>query len=215
MRLVTNGQRGYDEAAAMYDELFPSGYASDVERSALALFADQVRSRNLDGPVLDVGCGAGHIARDLAQRGHSVIGLDPSAQMLALARSYYPRLIWLEDDARLVRLPDATPPLAAVVARFSLIHVDPADLDDVLAGWHRRLQPGGLVLTAFQCTDDSGAPVVEFDHKVARAWRWNPDAMSDTLVHTGFAERWRLLTRPDSTHRFPECHLVHERPDRG
>ena len=39
-----------------------------------------------DRPVLEVGCGTGRIAFELAAAGHSVTGIDPSAAMLEVAR---------------------------------------------------------------------------------------------------------------------------------
>ena len=69
-------------------------------------------------------------------------------------------------------------------------------------------------MTAFQSLD-AGArtDVEEFDHAVAPAWRWRPDAMAEALAGAGLVERWRLVTRPgDGFHRFPECHLLSARP---
>ncbi|MEX2080546.1 MAG: class I SAM-dependent methyltransferase [Dehalococcoidia bacterium] len=40
-----------------------------------------------DRPVLEVGTGTGRIALELARRGHEVVGVDPSAAMLARARA--------------------------------------------------------------------------------------------------------------------------------
>jgi len=37
--------------------------------------------------VLDLGCGTGEVAIPLSLRGHSVVGVDPSAEMIKLARS--------------------------------------------------------------------------------------------------------------------------------
>lgn len=39
-----------------------------------------------DRPVLEVGCGTGRIALELARAGHTVVGIDPSPAMLAIAR---------------------------------------------------------------------------------------------------------------------------------
>lgn len=39
-----------------------------------------------DRPVLEVGCGTGRVAIPLAQAGHHVVGIDPSAAMLERAR---------------------------------------------------------------------------------------------------------------------------------
>lgn len=39
-----------------------------------------------DRPVLEVGCGTGRIALELARAGHTVVGIDASPAMLAIAR---------------------------------------------------------------------------------------------------------------------------------
>ena len=77
-------------------------------------------------------------------------------------------------------------------------------------GWAERLQPGGLVLIAFQAlSPEARANVEEFDHRVTRAWRWKPDAMAAALTSVGLTERWRVVTQPTKDfHRFPECHLL-------
>lgn len=77
---VSKSQPGYDAMASAYDAAFPDGYAAPSERHAAALFATELLAANLTGPVLDVGCGAGHVAFDLASRGLKVIGIDPSRQ---------------------------------------------------------------------------------------------------------------------------------------
>lgn len=48
--------------------------------------------------VLDAGCGTGRVARELAQRGVAVVGVDVDAQMLATARAKAPELVWIEHD---------------------------------------------------------------------------------------------------------------------
>ncbi len=201
-------QPGYDELADAYDEAFPDGYASTLERHVVALFAAEVAARPA-GTVVDVGCGTGHVTRDLAATGLDVVGVDPSAGMLAIARRSHPDVRFVEGDATLAALDDDRP-LAGVLARFSLIHVHPEDVRTAVDAWVRRLQPGATVVVAFQCADDPGEPVVEFDHRVARAWRWHPDAMAGLLSEAGLAERWTVVARPDAVRRFAECHLAFE-----
>jgi ubiquinone/menaquinone biosynthesis C-methylase UbiE len=207
MPLVTT-QPGYDELASAYDAAFPAGYASALERHAVALFVDEVVATGLSGPLVDVGCGTGHIAFDIASRGLDVVGLDPSTAMLTLAEQRYPDMRWLMGDASLSTLPEGYPALAGIIARFSLIHVEPQTIPDILAAWVRRLRLGANVMVAFQCSEDSTRPVREFDHRVARAWRWHPDAMATEMSNAGLSERWRVVTQPDDVHRFTECHLA-------
>lgn len=59
---------------------------------------------DLDGPVLDLGCGAGRHALELQQRGLNVVGIDNSPGAIAVCR---------ERGLRDVRLADLTDPPAA------------------------------------------------------------------------------------------------------
>jgi SAM-dependent methyltransferase len=202
-------QPGYDALADVYDETFPTGYGSQVERSAVDVFADALRAIEHRGPVIDVGCGTGHQAHDLMSRGFQVVGADPSGRMLEHARRRFPALELVQADAFLEGV--TADVFSGVLARYSLIHVPPAQLESVLSSWVERLQPSGVVLVAFQALDpDAPHDVEEFDHKVARAWRWKPDAMARALARAGLTERWRMITQPTKDyHRFPECHLLH------
>ncbi|WP_205314627.1 class I SAM-dependent DNA methyltransferase [Nocardioides houyundeii] len=208
LRAGCGTQPGYDALAAAYDEAFPTGYVSSVERQAIALFAEDLVATGLQGTVVDVGCGTGRVTRDLSARGLEVLGVDPSAGMLGRAQQRYPEMSWALGDASLRGLPQDQPPLAGIVARFSLIHVDPELIPDVFTSWTARLQPGAHVMVAFQCAEDPAEAVMEFDHVVARAWRWHPDAMAAALTEAGIRERWRLVAQPDASNRFATCHLV-------
>jgi hypothetical protein len=66
------------------------------------------------------------------------------------------------------------------------------------------------VLIASQSSDIPG-PATSFDHAVAPAWRWHPDELSRVLNEGGFDEQWRVVSRPDGVHRFPEVHLLARR----
>jgi SAM-dependent methyltransferase len=203
---IVTTQPGYDELASAYEEAFPDGYASAVERHAVALLVEEISASGLTGPVVDVGCGTGHVTADLAASGLDVVGVDPSPGMLDIARRSHPEVRFVAGDAHLDGLDDERP-LAGLLARFSLIHVPPDDVPAVVHGWATRLQPGARVMVAFQCADEPADGVVEFDHRVARAWRWHPDAMAGVLASAGIVERWRLVARRDDVHRFDECHL--------
>ena len=59
--------------AAVYDPLNPPGPDNDFHRAVVG--AMPLR-------VLDVGCGTGRFAVELARMGHAVTGADPAAGML-------------------------------------------------------------------------------------------------------------------------------------
>ena len=203
-------QPGYDHLAEQYELTFPDPFLTPLERHTVAAFADMVRSVDPAGRVLDIGCGTGHVTAELARGGLDVVGLDPSEAMLGIARRSHPDVEFRRGDAVLGNVSDPVEtqtPLSGVLARFSLIHVEPERIPGVLTSWAERMSAGGLVLLAFQSTDGQD-PVVPFDHAVAPAWRWHPEEMSQQLSRVGFAELWRTISRPDSSHRFPECHLA-------
>lgn len=50
--------------------------------------------------ILDLGCGTGHLAGTIGERGASVVGLDASAEMIERARETYPDRRFVRADAR-------------------------------------------------------------------------------------------------------------------
>jgi SAM-dependent methyltransferase len=197
-------QPGYDVLAERYSEMFPSAYQTSIERHSVAAFVERIRS---EGQVVDVGCGIGHVTADLARRGLDAIGCDPSPAMLAIARSAYPDLAFIDTDATLARV---TKPIAAIIARFSLIHIPPDEVHEIFERWADLLRPDSPVLIASQSSDIPG-PATPFEHAVAPAWRWHPDELSRALAAAGFTEEWRIINRPDAVHRFPGLHLLAHR----
>jgi SAM-dependent methyltransferase len=202
---------GYDELAEQYELTFPNPFQTPLEQHAVAAFAEMVLERHGVGTVVDVGCGTGHVTAELAHRGLEVVGIDPSEAMLGIAQRSHPEVVFRRGEANLNDSPesiDQLVPLHGVLARFSLIHVDPDLIGGVLDSWAQRMPAGGVVLLAFQSTDAEEQPVAPFDHAVAPAWRWHPEEMSGRLAQAGFDEAWRTVSQPNPLHRFPECHLA-------
>src|SRR5450432_3851651 len=89
--------------------------------------------------LLDAACGTGRFAGFLARRGHRVIGVDSSPDMLACARQ---RVHGAEFHvAELDRLPLPDDRVDVIVCALALDHVP--RLDPVLAEFARVLRPGG------------------------------------------------------------------------
>ncbi|HWR51992.1 MAG TPA: class I SAM-dependent methyltransferase [Bryobacteraceae bacterium] len=93
--------------------------------------------------ILDIGCGAGHVAAALGKRGFQVTGIDASEDMLQFARRNAPRATVLAADARQFAF---HPVFDAAVSTFdSMNHMlSPADLEAVLRNVRQALAPGGL-----------------------------------------------------------------------
>jgi 2-polyprenyl-3-methyl-5-hydroxy-6-metoxy-1,4-benzoquinol methylase len=97
------------------------------------------------GRVLDVGCGEGWLARELAARGARVLGIDGSGELIARAReaggaATYEQISY---DGLVARGDLAAGPWDVVVCNFSLLAEDLAPL---LASLSRRLAPNGTLL---------------------------------------------------------------------
>ena len=128
-----------DYAAQFADELSNKPFDRQLLDDFAALVADR-------GVVCDLGCGPGHVARYLADRGVQVRGIDLSDAMVALAREHNPDLTFEQGDARHLAVEDAS--FAAIVAFYSLIHLRRDELDGVLMEFRRTLEPRGLLLVA-------------------------------------------------------------------
>jgi SAM-dependent methyltransferase len=103
--------------------------------------------------TLEVGCGEGRVARDLARRGHRVIAVDASPSLAASAAAADPAGRYLVADA--AALPFGNGCFDLVVAYNSLMDVD--DMPAAVAEAARVLQPGRpLCVCVTHPTADAG-----------------------------------------------------------
>ncbi|MFM0049995.1 class I SAM-dependent methyltransferase [Caballeronia grimmiae] len=170
---------------ALYDALNPAGpdtafYATLAEPAA---------------HVVDLGCGTGLLACELAERGYRVTGIDPSREMLRIARGrpHGDRVTWIEGDAAALPFVGAAD-LLVMTGHVAQIFLDDAALLATLIAARRALRPGGRI--AF----DSRNPA-------ARAWEdWTP-ARSLRRVRAAdgrIVEVWQerhVAPDPDATSR--------------
>ncbi|MBO0867042.1 MAG: class I SAM-dependent methyltransferase [Micromonosporaceae bacterium] len=124
---------GYRRWAASYDE--PRNSLFDSDEPVMHQILDALPA----GDALDAACGTGRYAEYLAGRGHRVVGVDSSPEMLDRARSRVPSGEFLLGD--LHRLPLRDGQVDLVVCGLALTHV-PA-LAPVIAEFARVLRPGG------------------------------------------------------------------------
>jgi SAM-dependent methyltransferase len=196
---------------AIYDALDPD--RSDLD--AYVGIVDELGARS----VLDVGCGTGTFALLLADRGVEVVGLDPAAGSLAVARAKRgaDRVLWLHGDA--TSLPPMEVDLAIMTGNVSQAIVDRSDWEATLRGLHQALRPGGhLVLEtrdpafegwrewsraeSYRSTEIDGVGRVDNWVDVTDIDRTEPDGLLASFRWTFvFASDGRALTS-DSTLRF-------------
>jgi len=101
--------------------------------------------------VLDVGCGPGRHAHELARRGIACHGIDISARFVELARDGAPpRATFERADARTLACDAEFDAVIALCQGAFGMSRDPRDDEAILAGMACALRPGGrLAMTAF------------------------------------------------------------------
>ena len=104
-----------------------------------------------DGPVLDLGCGTGRVALDLAARGADVTGLDSDAELVEeLRRRARDRGLHVEGIAGDARSFAAGRAFALVISPMQVVQLlgGAEGRAAMLAAVRRHLQPGGLFAAA-------------------------------------------------------------------
>ncbi len=146
-----------------------SDYQSSYDRIAeeyTARIADELKDKPLDcmvldgfatrvngtGRVCDLGCGPGHVARYLHDRGVDIFGLDLSPGMLEQARKLNPNIEFRQGNLLALDVEDGA--WAAIVAFYSIVHIPRADVPQALREMQRVLKPGGLLFLAFHLGDE-------------------------------------------------------------
>jgi ubiquinone/menaquinone biosynthesis C-methylase UbiE len=150
--------------------------------------------------ILDMGCGTGRLAVALAERGHRVTGVDPSAGMMQVARNRpgAERVTWIDSDAKSLAL-DTRFDLITMTGNVFQVFLGDEEIRATLRNLRRHLAPGGRL--AFETRN----PQVE-------EWRaWTPALTREIItvpgvgaveVHYDIAEADRALVTYETHYRF-------------
>ncbi|KAB2890358.1 MAG: methyltransferase domain-containing protein [Desulfobulbaceae bacterium] len=127
--------------------------------------------------VLDVGCGTGVLAREIASRIGSegrVVGIDPNPGMVAVARQFASLVDWREGVAESLPFPEHS--FEAVVSQFALVFF--ANRRQALREMLRVLNPGGrLAVAVWDSLDNIPAYAAEVALLEQMAGRQAADAL--------------------------------------
>jgi SAM-dependent methyltransferase len=185
-------RRGYATIASAYRaELLDELAGKPLDRAFLDAFAERCRG----GAIVEVGCGPGHVARYLADRGATVEGIDLSPEMIDEAARCHPALRFRVGD--MFHLPHADASVGGIVAFYAIVHLGTDELVTPFREWRRVLARGGLVALAFHIGDETvhvdelfGCPT-SLDFTLHRT-----DAVIDALAAAGFTVEARLDREP-------------------
>jgi SAM-dependent methyltransferase len=204
-------QASYDRVAEeytrrIYDEL----QHKPLDRQLLDQLVTRVGQL---GPICDLGCGPGQVARYLHERGAAVLGVDLSPGMVEMAQRLNPTIPFYQGN--MLALPFADERWGGIAAFYSLIHIPPADLPVALGEIRRLLRPAGWLLLAFH----SGQQIVHLDEWWGEAvgvdfFFFDPTELMAHLDQTGFMEIG-LTERepyPEVEHQSRRAYLFARRP---
>lgn len=127
---------------------------------------DRVAAHAGTDPVVEVGCGPGHVTAYLAEAGADATGLDLTPEMVAQARERYPDGVYEVGDLRTLMRPVNGSGWAAVLGWYSLIHLAASELPGALDALARPLSPGGLLVLALHAGSEVRHHDTWFDQAV-------------------------------------------------
>ena len=139
--------------------------------------------------ILDIGCGTGHLARAIADRGARVIGTDFSATMIEQARANYPDLRFEVADASNFALDE---PVDAIFSNAVFHWV--RDQDGAAASIQRALKPGGRLVAEFGGKGNVGKVIAATISAMRDAGYPNADGRNP-WYYPSIAEHATLLER--------------------
>ena len=201
--IILHTQSSYDQVAPEYAKKFKDEMDNKpFDRACLDRVAREVG--NL-GPVCDLGCGPGQIARYLHRQGVDTLGVDLSHRMVAEAQRLNPDIHFHQGD--MLSLPDADNSWGGIAAFYCIIHIPREHIVDALREMKRVLKPGGMLLIAFHIgteikhLDEWWEKPVNLDFAF-----YQPEEMETWLKAAGFELEETLVREPN-----PEVEVVTRR----
>ena len=129
-------------SSVLYDDI-GNGYNTTRQADPyIARKIFQLLSHEIEGLYLDVGCGTGNYTIALANEGLDFYGVEPSEEMLKIARSKNNRVKWLQ--GRSEQIPANDELFNGVIATLTIHHW--ADLGKAFGEIYRVLKPNGKMV---------------------------------------------------------------------
>jgi ubiquinone/menaquinone biosynthesis C-methylase UbiE len=187
-------RRSYDTVAEEYaTRLHDELAGKPLDRALLGALVEQAES-----PIADLGCGPGHVAAWLADKGVRTVGIDLSEGMVETGRRRFPEVEFRQGD--LLDLPAEDEEFGAAVALYTVIHLEPDDLPRAFQEARRVLRPSGLLLVSFHVGEEVRHLDEWWGHDVDVDFHFlDPTHIAGLLEAAGFTVEMRM-TRANYPH---------------
>jgi SAM-dependent methyltransferase len=187
----------YDRLAGVYDRHWIERFTTGAT-SAVSTLLEPANVPNMR--VLDVCCGAGHIAADLARQGCVVCGVDGSERLIEYAAARVPDARWFVSDVT-EWLP--TGPFDAAICTCDSINsiIDEGSLRRMLSNVGSAIVAGGVFVFDFNVPDAyesetyKHSEIVDGESAAVFKGRWDPDSRLGRTTVTAFVREgaWRRI----------------------
>ena len=123
------------QLAALYDVLSPIGDDSEF-------FCEQAKKLGAK-TIIDLGCGTGLLTYELAKRGYTVIGIEPSETMLAIAQAkpYAERISWIQGSFE--KMEGLQADMILMTSHVAQFFLEENEWQAMLRAAHKALAVGG------------------------------------------------------------------------
>jgi SAM-dependent methyltransferase len=193
-KTIENTQASYDRVAAEYADRYKDEMDDKpFDRDCLDRLAGAVGD---SGPICDLGCGPGQVARYLHRQGVETLGVDLSPKMVAEAQRSNPEIHFHQGD--MLSLPDVDNSWGGIAAFYCIIHIPREHIVDALREMKRVLRPGGTLLITFHIGEEIKHIDEWWEKPVNLDFAFYlPDAMEAWLKETGFDLMDALVREPN------------------
>jgi SAM-dependent methyltransferase len=209
---LTDTRQSYDRVAAEYAaRIFGELEHKPFDRVMLDRLGADVGSL---GPICDLGCGPGQVARYLHDRGFDAMGVDLSPGMVEEARRLSPNILFTQGSMLSLSLDDES--LGGIAAFYSVIHIPRPQLPDAFREMRRVLRPGGEILIAFHLGDEDRHLEEWWDKPVSLDFQFfRPAEIEDALAAAGFrpVETLERDPYPDVEQQTRRAYVLARKPD--
>ncbi len=182
-KVIMDTRAGYDAVAEEYArQMFHEFDHKPRDRELLENLIIRVAGT---GPICDLGCGPGEVARFLKDHGADALGVDLSSEMVTTASRLSPDICFQGGNMLSLEIPECA--WGGIAAFYSIIHIPRAQVVCALREMYRVLHRGGWLLLSFHIGDQViqlrewwGKPVaVDFTY-------FQPQEMEGYLRESGF-----------------------------
>ena len=206
---IPNTQTSYDQVAAEYAERFKDEMDDKpFDRECLHRLTREVGAL---GPICDLGCGPGQIARYLHRQGVDTLGVDLSPRMIAEAQRLNPDIPFHQGD--ILSLPDADESWGGIAAFYRTALRATAAVSEHDTGAAARISVGNRQEMVFRETDGAITPydghhvaVYIADFSGPHGWLVERGLLSEES--NPYQYRFQVIADPESGRRLSE--IEHE-----